>query len=212
MILLNEGELTLKTALCEAALVLARGGVVALPTETTYGLSCDPRNAMSLRRIYRMKGRSSTKSCILVAASIAQVRKVAVLRGASLRLAQTYWPGPLTLILPLSPESASLPGIIFQTGEIAIRVSSSLVVQKLCRQFGFPIVSTSANLSGESECRSADEIQKVFARQRLMPDLILDGGLLTRRKPSTIARVRADGSIEILRQGAVRLPAHLGDV
>lgn len=181
--------------IAEAVRVLKRGGVIAYPTETTYGLGCDPRNAKAIARIYRMKGREKKKPFLLVASSEMQVRKVARLEGATRALANRYWPGPLTLVLPR----------VNGKGKIAIRVSSSPYVQSLCRAFGYPIVSTSANRSGEPECRSGRAVRRVFAAQKEKPDGILDTGALPRRKPSTIARVHSDGSVKILRQGAVRL-------
>jgi len=189
--------------LTEAIRVLKSGGVIAYPTETTYGLGCDPRDTKAVDKIFRLKRRDAAKSVLLVASSIEQVRKVAVLSGPALRLAKHYWPGALTLVLPVKSD-ASLSPRVSKNGEVAIRVSSSVIVQTLTKRFGFPIVSTSANLSGQSPCRSARSMQQVFAAQGLTPDLIVDGGRLPARKPSTIVRVTASGELEVLRQGAVR--------
>lgn len=179
----------------EAVRVLKQGGVIAYPTETTYGLGCDPRNAAAIRRIFRIKGRSQKKSFLLVAATVAQVKKVAVLSGASVRLARRYWPGPLTLVLQQRSDPRK---------DIGIRVSSSGIVQKLASRFGYPIVSTSANRSGEVECRSGRAVVTRFSKQANQPDLVIDAGRLPRRKPSTIVRVTASGRLEVLRHGAVR--------
>lgn len=187
-----------RCAVALAAKVLRAGGVIAYPTETVYGLGCDPRNAKAVARIFRMKGREKRKPFLLVAASIGQVRRVAMLRGAASRVAERYWPGPLTLVLPT------------KRGEIAIRVSSSPVAKAIARRFGHPIVSTSANRSGEPECRSGRAVRMLFERMRHGPDLIVDGGTLPRRKPSTIARIGADGSVEVLRAGAVRISSRRG--
>lgn len=178
----------------EAVAVLKKGGVIAYPTETVYGLGCDPRDPSARRRIYDLKGRDQKNPLLLVAASIAQVRKVARLDGKALKLAKAYWPGPLTLVLPART-----------IGTIAIRVSSSPTVQKLCRAFGYPIISTSANRSGEPECRSGRAVKKIFAGQHLAPDFVLDEGRLPRRKTSTVAQVDKLGRIEVLREGAIKL-------
>lgn len=192
---------------------LKTGGVIAFPTETTYGLGCDPRNIKAIEKIYKMKGREKGKPFPLVAASVAQVRQVAMLQAISYKLQAQYWPGSLTLVLPVRP-TAHLAHQIAPHGEVAIRVSSHLIVQQITRAFGFPIVATSANKSGKSECRSGRAVARAFAcRCRACtcpyacdaPDLILDAGALPRRKPSTIVRITTDGSVEILRQGAVRL-------
>jgi L-threonylcarbamoyladenylate synthase len=183
---------------------LKAGGVMAFPTETTYSLGCDPRNKKAVARIYRIKGRKKGKPFPLVAASVAQVRLIAHLpmgEGASplRKLMKHYWPGSLTLIL----------------NGTAIRVSSHPLVRQITRAFGYPIIATSANKSGEPECRSGQAVIQIFCRggvsppgrdnRARTPDLILDAGTLPRRKPSTIARVRQDGTIEVLRQGAIRL-------
>jgi L-threonylcarbamoyladenylate synthase len=192
----------------EAVGVLKSGGVIAYPTETTYGLGCDPRDATAVRRIFRIKGRDEKKPMLLVAASAAQVKKVAVVSGISARLAKRYWPGPLTLVLPIRREGGGtppLPKTITPRDEIAIRVSSSPIVQRLTRRFGFPIVSTSANRSGKQECRSGKAIEEFFSSRRNRPDLIIDGGTLPKRKPSTIARVKKDGTVDVLREGSVKI-------
>lgn len=185
----------MNVAIRAATRLLARGGVIAFPTETTYGLGCDPRNAAAVRRIYAIKGREKKKSLLLVCTNEKQAGKVVKLLPSSRRIRTAHWPGPLTLILPAQKGK----------GDVAVRVSSSRFVQRLTKAYGFPIIATSANRSGEKECRSGQAIQRVFLNEKNQPDLILDMGSLPRRKPSTVARVRADGSVEVIRQGAVRL-------
>ncbi len=175
----------------EAVSVLRRGGVIAFPTETTYGLGCDPRNRKAMRRIYNIKGREKKKPLLLVAASLAQASRVADVSRLSPQL-RRYWPGPVTFVLPSKKGR----------GDIAIRVSSSPIVRRLCRAFGYPIIATSANRSGQPDCRSGRAVVRVFAKRCERPDFILDVGALPRRKPSTIARVKEDGRVEILRKGA----------
>ncbi|MFH1620625.1 MAG: L-threonylcarbamoyladenylate synthase [Patescibacteria group bacterium] len=208
--------ISLKTALDQTAIktavqVLNDGGVIAYPTETTYGLGCDPRNAKAVARIYKLKGRERKKPFLLVASSVAQVRRVAKLHAISYELQARYWPGPLTLVLPVKRmlvHRARLHKSITPHDEIAVRVSSSPFVRALCKAYGFPIVSTSANKTGESECRSRRAVRRVFGKvktQTLVPDLIIDAGALPRRKPSTVVRIKANGTIEVLRQGAIKI-------
>ena len=184
-----------------AARVLRKGGVIAFPTETTYGLGCDPRNLKAVRRIYKLKGRDYKKPLLLVASSVAQVRRVAELHAASFMLQEKYWPGPLTLVLPIRKPSTLVSGVAVK-GEVAIRVSSSSIVQMLTRQLGFPIVATSANRTGQAECRSSRAVRAVFDGDI---DYILDAGALPKRKLSTVARVQTDGTIEVIRAGAIKL-------
>lgn len=210
MIILKVTPQNQRAAVQAAVSVLRRGGVIAFPTETTYGLGCDPRDAKAIARIYRLKGREKKKPFLLVAADIKQVNRVAILgaqRAAPLRkITQRHWPGPLTLVLPLNVGARhAMPPPIRPKGEIAIRVSSSHLVQELTRAYGFPIVSTSANRTGEPDARSGKAVTKIFSGTGPRPDLVLDIGSLPRRKPSTVARVGDDGSVEVLRRGAVRL-------
>lgn len=185
--------------------VLQEGGVIAYPTETVYGLGCDPRNEEAVKRIFRIKKREAGKPVLVVAGSLAQVRKIVRLEGKSLVLAKQFWPGALTLVLPVLPGVVLAKRVVLR-GEVAIRFSASSTVQTLTRRYGFPIVSTSANLSGESACVSATEIERVFSSRKYAPDFVFDGGRLPKRNASTIVRVSTRGEVEILRQGAVRIP------
>lgn len=217
MIVQKTSPENLKAAVKAAVFVLRRGGVIAYPTETTYGLGCDPRNAKAVARIYRIKGREKKKPFLLVAADVGQVRMVAKIgahdHAPVRKVMRKNWPGPLTLVLPArAHDHAPVPKIIAPQGQVAIRVSSAQFVRDVCRAFGGPIVSTSANRSGEPEARSGRAVMRIFAGRgtacrapTVVPDLLIDIGSLPRRKPSTVARVREDGTIEILRQGAVRL-------
>lgn len=188
--------------LFSAVRVLKAGGVIAYPTETSYGLGCDPRNAKAVRRIFQIKGRGQSRAVLLVASSIDQVKRVAVLKGPALKLARKHWPGALTLVLPFK-RGARLSRSVVKGREVAIRVSSSPLVKKLTRQFGFPIVSTSANRSGSKPAFSGIGVCRAFHYSKYKPDFVLNAGKLPKRKPSTVARVKKDGTVEILREGAI---------
>lgn len=179
---------------------MRRGGVIAFPTETTYGLGCDPRDARAVRRIFKIKGRDSRNPLLLVASSWAQVERVAHLSAKVKRFVKTYWPGPLTLILPLRKEAGLVDGVAYK-GEVSVRYSSSLTARRLARRFGFPIVATSANISGQPASRSAEEVRVAG----LEVDFVLDEGALPMRKPSTVARIGEDGTIDVVRRGAIPL-------
>lgn len=184
----------------EAVSLLQKGGVIVFPTETTYGLGCDPRNIEAVERIFAIKGRDWKKPLLLVAGSWAQVEGVAHLSPKARAFAREYWPGPLTLVLPKREDVALAPGVVMNE-EVSIRYSSSEVVQRLTGAFGFPIIATSANLSGQPDNRSAQAVQEAG----LAVDYIFDGGNLPFSKPSTLARVQADGTIEVIREGAITL-------
>jgi L-threonylcarbamoyladenylate synthase len=185
-------------AIHEAVSVLTTGGVIAFPTETTYGLGCDPRNTEAVERIFRMKGRDHKKPLLLVTGSFEQVERVAFLSTQVRQLAEAYWPGPLTLVLPARVEAELVDGVSVH-GEVAVRFSSSELVQSLTNEFGFPIVATSANLTGQPDSRSADDVRAY----NLGVDYIIDVGILPKSKPSTVARIKEDGEVEVIRHGAI---------
>lgn len=194
----------LRQDLQKAVVILRQGGVIVFPTETTYGLGCDPRNASAVRRVFEIKGRDLRKPLLLVAGSWVQVERVAHLSANTKRFVERHWPGPLTLILPVREEAGLVSGVAVK-GEVAIRYSSSSTVRRLARRFGFPIVATSANISGQLAGRSAESVRSVG----LKIDEVLDGGTLPRRRPSTVARIHEDGAVEVIRQGSIRLPKKL---
>lgn len=187
--------------------VLRRGGVVVLPTETTYGLGCDPRNQAAMGKIYRMKGRDPSKALPLVAGSFGQVRNFFDISATTAKFGERYWPGPLTILLSPADMSLRKAMPVFKDGLAAVRVSSHGFVRDLVLAYGFPLTATSANLSGGKPCLSADEVIEVLGSQSLVhqPDLLIDGGTLEPSEPSTIIKVGADGDVEIVRQGAITL-------
>ncbi len=187
----------------EAVAVLKRGGVVVFPTETAYGLAADARNTEAVERVFQIKGRQGDKSLPLIAADRGMIERVAGIPSGLVRFADEHWPGPLTLVLPVVGDALA-PGVM-KHGEIAIRVSSHPVATALSHGLGAPIVSTSANRSGEKPCYSLKEVQDQFQHQDVRPDVYLDGGELTPGLPSTIVSVDDYGYPEILRQGVIEL-------
>ncbi|MBI4457894.1 threonylcarbamoyl-AMP synthase [Candidatus Uhrbacteria bacterium] len=181
--------------------IIRRGGVVAYPTDTAYGLAVDPANPGALKKLFAIKGRGENKSSPLISASYAQALKVGRLAGLARTLAKKYWPGPLTIVLPLAPRHGLARLACGADDTVAIRVPASGWARALARKLGRPITSTSANLSGQPSAYSGRAVKRSFDKARLQPDMILDAGPLPRRKPSTIVRVGAQG-VEILRRGS----------
>src|SRR5919106_1624876 len=127
---------------------LRRGGVVAFPTETFYGLAVDPRSAAAVARVFELKGRGTHQPLPLIASDIDQiVDRVGTLTPLAERLASRAWPGPLTLIIPASSQLCD--DVHLSTGTVAVRVTADPVARALARGAGFAITSTSANISGE---------------------------------------------------------------
>jgi len=181
------------------ALGLRRGAVMLYPTETVYGLGCDVRNEKALAKIYALKGRSRGKPFIVLVKDLRMARRIARFSLGAERLARKFWPGPLTLVLPL--RKGALPARFFGKS-VALRVSPHPFVRKLFRHIGFPLVSTSANHSGKPSVRSVGELKRQLGARMRKIDMIIDAGTLPRRRPSTImdftgrtARVAREGEI-----------------
>jgi L-threonylcarbamoyladenylate synthase len=177
---------------------MQRGGVVAFATETVYGLSVDPRDSSALERLVQLKHRPRSRQFPFVAADLAQAEQLARIEGpVAAQLVGRFWPGPLTLVLPLkSPH----PLAAWDWGStIGIRVPRSALVRGLAAHLGIPIPATSANLSGESA--ASDPAQFAAALVESI-DLLLDSGRLPESSPSTVLSL-AGSRPEILRPGAV---------
>lgn len=182
---------------------LRKGDVVALPTDTFYGLAVDPVNLHAVEQIYQIKTRQKHKPLSLLIASVFQayqlVRETDVLFD---RLAERFWPGPLTIIvragtrLPLRSTA--------NTGNVALRVPDSAIPRAVVERFGLPITATSANLQGAPECVHAACVRDQIGDR--VP-LIIDGGPTGRSLPTTIVDLSlGPGRWEILREGAI--PTH----
>ena len=180
-----------------AAEVLRRGGIVAYPTETFYGLGALARDGGAVERVARAKGRPDGKPLPLLAADRAQVDEVAVVGELAERLAARFWPGPLTLVLPAQP---GLPAAIGAgTGTVGVRVPGSEAARALARAAGGALVATSANLTGEPPPARAEDLSPAL-RDRL--DAVLDLGATPGGLPSTVVAVEG-ASVRLVREGAV---------
>jgi L-threonylcarbamoyladenylate synthase len=204
---------SLQNDLRQAQVALQNAGVVLLPTETCFGLAADPRSSEAIDKIFRMKGRPKTMALPLVAADLNQVLLVAPdLPNELASLAQKYWPGPLTLIL--KSNGVVHPSVTAQEDTIAIRVTSGVVARDLCKQFGFPLIATSANLSGQpSPTYRADVSAHVseavdFEIPPFEESISTISSAVGEQPPrvSTIVQYNAESKqIEIVRQGVLRL-------
>lgn len=160
-------------ALREAARLLSAGGLVAMPTETVYGLAADAANPDAVARLYEAKGRPRFNPLIAHAASLEAVQAEARLDGAALKLAEAFWPGPLTLVLPVRPEGRVCDLARAGLDTIAVRMPAHPVARDLLGVFGGCLVAPSANPSGRISPTRAEHVAADMG-DRL--DLILDGG------------------------------------
>ena len=185
-------------ALERAAAELLAGGIVAIPTETVYGLAVSP-SPEGLARLVEAKRRSADKGIALLVDSIEQVKLLASVPLIAERLAQRFWPGALTLVLPQLPD-VPLPELL--TGgrsTIGVRLPDHAVPRALARRLG-PIAVSSANISGQPDATTATQVVLSLADEVA---LVIDDGPVRGGVPSTVVACTSEGQLEILRVGTI---------
>ena len=198
---------------------LRAGKAVVFPTDTAYGLAVDATNPKAVKRLFQIKQRRPAKPVHIIIADLAMAKRYAKFTPVAEKLFKKFLPGPLTLILPLTPRlaedgesrRASLSrkgrGIAFGilsagTGTIGIRMPDNKIALALVRKLGRPITATSANISTSPTAYSISQIEWQFRSEKLKPDLVLDSGKLKKIQPSTMVRLKS-GKIEIIRRGPI---------
>jgi len=187
--------------LARALALLRRGGTIAYPTETFYGLGADALNEAAVGKIFAIKGRGFQNPLpVVIGAREDLTSLVADVPDAAVPLMRDFWPGPLTLVFRAAP---SIPPLLTAgTGKIGIRLSSHPVARELARRLGGPLTATSANLSGQKEAVSAQEVRANL--RHLEPGALLDGGPAPGGRGSTVLDVTTDPPM-LLREGAIPL-------
>ncbi|WCR11399.1 threonylcarbamoyl-AMP synthase [Paracoccus stylophorae] len=147
-----------RPGLTRAAALLAAGECVAIPTETVYGLAADARDGRAVARIYAAKDRPAFNPLIVHVADLDAARRIAAFDDAALMLASAFWPGALTLVLPLRPEAGIAPLVGAGLPTIGLRVPAHAAAQALLRRFGGPLAAPSANASGRISPTCADHV------------------------------------------------------
>jgi L-threonylcarbamoyladenylate synthase len=181
-----------------ASACLTAGGLVAFPTETVYGLGADATQGEAVARLYAAKGRPAFNPLISHVTGLAAAHKLARFNPDAERLAQAFWPGPLTLVLPKAPDCPVSELATAGLDSIALRVPAQRTAQALLRAFGKPVVAPSANRSGHV---SPTDAKHVLADLRGRIDLILDDGPCPVGVESTIVALL--GEPTLLRAGGV---------
>ena len=166
-----------------AARILAEGGLVAFPTETVYGLGADATNPAAIARLYQAKGRPAFNPLIAHVGDIAAARQIARFDAPATALAQAFWPGPLTLVLPKTPNCAVADLATAGLDTVAVRIPAHPVAREILRVFGGAVVAPSANLSGHVSPTTAAHVQSDLSGRI---DLIVDGGAVAVGVESTI--------------------------
>ncbi len=180
-----------------AARLLLDEQVVAYPTETVYGLGADPDSATALERLFALKGRDAGHSVSVLVNGLDELsERVPALPEAARRLAVRYWPGSLTLVLPVA--GGGFERVRSERG-VGFRCSPHPTAAALLRAAGRPVVTTSCNRSGAEPCRTADEVESAFG-----PQLCVAGGEPAGGgAPSTVVAIDHRGRLELLREGAI---------
>jgi L-threonylcarbamoyladenylate synthase len=163
-----------------AAAILKKGGVIAFPTDTVYGLGANALNKKAVLRIYQIKKRDKNKPLIILLGRKKDAEKYAYLTVKDKRLIAKFWPGPLTLVLK---AKKSIPKHLTKNGTIGLRMPKNRIFISLARACEFPLATTSANLSGEASTTSAQEVKEKVGGKI---DLMIDGGTTKTNTASTI--------------------------
>ncbi|WP_022939891.1 Sua5/YciO/YrdC/YwlC family protein [Psychromonas hadalis] len=172
--------------LSNALTALRAQGVIAYPTESVFGLGCDPDCDVAIQKVLDLKKRPAHKGLILIAANIEQLKNYAdfsSLNETQLTAIQKTWPGPFTWVVPAQKNLSKLISGDFDS--VAVRVSAHPIVQQLCCEFAKPIISTSANLSGLEACVNTIEVKKMFSNNPLLA-MIMNENVSGLDEPSQI--------------------------
>lgn len=180
---------------------LTDGGVVVCPTETIYGLLANALDEKAIAKIFRIKGRSAQKPVSILVRDLAMARRMACIDSKAEAILRQLWPGPVTVIL--RKKDAIPYSLTGGTENVAVRISDHPFVRELLKDFAFPVTATSANLSGEKNLLSSEEIRKTFSRRKDAPDLFIDGGDLESGTPSTILDLTDIRNPRLVRMGMV---------
>ncbi len=181
-----------------ASQIVSNGGLVVYPTDTVYGLGCDPFNVKAVKRVFRVKG-DRKKPLPILACSVADLEKIARLSDVARKIAAKFWPGPLTVIVPKKP---ALPDIVTNDlDSVGVRVPKHDMAIQLIRLSEGLLVGTSANKTGQKPACTASEALEQLGEE---VDVVLDGGKALLEKPSTVADLTTEEP-KILREGPVAL-------
>lgn len=177
-----------------AAAKLAEGGIIAYPTDTTYGIGCSILNKAGIERIYKLKQRERKKPFSFICSTISEISNYARVSNSAFKILKRYLPGPYTFILEATRNVPDL--LLTRQKTVGIRIPDNRICLEIVTQLGNPLITTSANLSGEDPVGDPAMIEDVFGEQL---DMIIDGGILSKEVSSVVSLV---GDMpEVLRAG-----------
>ena len=176
--------------------IIENGGVIIFPTDTVYGIGCNPYDTNAVKKIYEIKSREKIKSLPVLASSIEIVKQISIIDEFTEKIIKKYWPGPLTLILKLKDKN--LKESLNLEDKIAVRIPNSVCTLKLLNKCNL-LVGTSANVSGDSSFTDPQECMKNVKNY----DIFVDGGTITSKGESTIIEIENE-KIHFIREGALK--------
>lgn len=187
-----------RARIVRAAELVRQGQVIAIPTDTFYGLAANPFDSSAVQKIFAIKNRPESQPLLLLVDSLEMAADLSAAPPPEFyRLAERFWPGPLTIVVEASPKLP--PPVTAHTGRIGLRLPSAPIPVALIEAAGCPLTATSANVADGKECTTAQQVNDSLGSQ--LP-LIVDGGDSRTAQPSTVLDLRPN-SWEILREGAV---------
>ena len=178
--------------------IVRAGGIIVFPTDTVYGIGCDPFNEKSVKRIYDIKRRSG-KPMPILAKGLDDVEMIAEMNEIEFKLVSKLWPGQLTILLRAKP-SFKISRLVSEDGMVGVRIPASLQTLTIIEESGGLLVGTSANISGLPPPQSIQELDEEILRS---VDLVIDGGRCLIGKPSTVVRLVDKNRLRILRLGSI---------
>lgn len=181
--------------------MLRKGGVVAYPTDTAYGLAADALQAEAIGKLFIIKHRVQ-KPLPVIVDSMKMLNEIAEITSKERKLIKEYWPGALTIIF--KKKKTVPPFLTLGLPTIGVRIPDSEVALALVRAYRKPLTSTSANITGYGNCYTAECVSRMFRDSESQPNLILDGGELPEVSVSTVVRVEGK-ELKIIRQGLIKV-------
>ncbi len=174
----------------EAVSVLNYGGTIIYPTDTLYGLGANALNEIAIRKIFRIKNRSFSKPLPIIVRSYSWVKELAEIKPGDEEVMKKVWPGKVTVVLS---KKDIVPGALTaEFNSVGIRIPDHQFVDQLLAKFGYPLTSTSANISGQEPTNDINKIIEIFSKSTEKPELIIDAGILPKSEPSMIIDLTGD--------------------
>lgn len=185
-------------AINEAVTVLKYGGVIIYPTDTLYGFGANALNTLAVEKIFRIKERSRTRPLPIIVKNLMWVEELAFVSQRNGEILKKIWPGEVTAILP---KKSIVPDTVTAGKKsVGIRIPNYPLVDKILSKFGYPLISTSANISGDEGTGDINKILEIFESRFPAPDLVIDVGILPKSDPSIVVDLTSDKP-KILRVG-----------